>query len=201
MVTVRVVPVHLCLPGVGMWSCRVALPRAPVLGMVPTSSGDGRPPVLGSVADGGCPSATCGSSAHSRLTVGSDCCRAPRPLYAWSSLGDHRPPLRGLTMWRPPLTHPFIPVHGVRARGCLDFTPPQHETLKQHLEKETCTVKNNLKRKKTQSPVLPCVFAGNRFQKEGKRKERKREREKERKREREREKERKREREKERKRE
>ena len=48
----------------------------PVMVLVPTSFGDGRPVVFGSVAHGVCPSDACVLRVHPRLTVGTDCCRA-----------------------------------------------------------------------------------------------------------------------------
>ena len=52
----------------------------PVMGLVPASFGDSRPPFFGTVAHVGCPSDTCVLCALPRLTVGTDCCRARRHL-------------------------------------------------------------------------------------------------------------------------
>ena len=52
----------------------------PVIGLVPASFGDSRPPFFGTVAHRGCPSDTCVLCALPRLTVGTDCCRARRHL-------------------------------------------------------------------------------------------------------------------------
>ena len=110
------------------------------LGWCPPFFLDGRPPVLGSVARGGCPLEPGGSWAYSRLTVESDCCRAlgslsVRFVLAVDLSTQHQ--------------------HPVRARGTWDFALPGARRLNNSLHRTTDTLK--LKR---QFMFLPCDFAG-----------------------------------------
>ena len=91
----------------------VRLKRTPA----PASFWDGRPAVFGSVAHGGCPSDACVLRAYRTLTVGTDYCRARSTLQYLCGCRQGLPPspLGELTVWRPPLEHPFVPVHSLNS--------------------------------------------------------------------------------------
>ena len=104
---------------------------------------DGRPPVFGSVAHGGCPSDTCVLCAIPRLTVGTDCCRARRHL------------MRGCRQGLPASPSENQRCSARRLHTLSSLSTAQTAPLKRNQHAEEAIFSQ-----KKMSPVLPCVFAG-----------------------------------------